>query len=335
MANLRMRQAVLQALDDALSEDEAVILLGEDIAVAGGPFKCTDGLLKKYGADRIIDTPISEMGFMGAAVGAAACGLRPVVEIMFIEFIGVALDQLTTQAATLRYLSRGRLTAPLVMRASVGAGQGFGCQHSQILDHWFRGIPGLKLCMPSGSRTAYGLLRAAIDDPDPVVVLEPRILYGEHEDLALDRNFRLPLGSAEIARHGGEVTLVAAGAMTPVALKAAKRAAADIEVIDLLSLWPWDKATISASLARTGRLVTLEESTRGAGWGGDVVATLASECFGSFKAPPHRITLPDAPIPYAGELEAQYLPSPEYVAAQVDALVTREAAPPPWWREAV
>jgi acetoin:2,6-dichlorophenolindophenol oxidoreductase subunit beta len=335
LANLRMRQAVLQALDDALSEDEMVILLGEDIAVAGGPFKCTDGLLKKYGADRVIDTPISEMGFMGAAVGAAACGLRPVVEIMFIEFIGVALDQLTTQAATMRYLSRGRLTAPLVMRASVGAGQGFGCQHSQILDHWFRGTPGLKVCMPSGSRTAYGLLRAAIDDPDPVILLEPRILYGEQEDFTLDRDFRMPLGSAEIARHGREVTLVAVGAMTAVALKAAKRAAADIEVIDLLSLWPWDKATIRSSLARTGRLVTLEESTRGAGWGGDVVATLASECFGSFKAPPYRITLPDAPIPYAGELEARYLPSPEYVAEQVDALVTREAAPPPWWKETV
>ena len=335
MVNIRMRQAVLQALDDALAEDDNVILLGEDIAAAGGPFKCTEGLLEKYSADRVIDTPISEMGFMGAAVGAAACGLRPVVEMMFVEFIGVALDQLTTQAATLRYLSRGRLTAPLVMRASVGAGQGFGCQHSQILDHWFRGTPGLKVCMPSGSRTAYGLLRAAIDDPDPVIVLEPRILYGEHEVFELDRNLRVPLGSAEIVRVGREVTLVAVGAMTSVALKAAKRAAADIEVIDLLSLSPWDKTTIGGSLVRTGRLVTVEEATRGAGWGADIVATLASECFGSFKAPPHRITLPDAPIPYAGELEAQYLPGPDYVAAQVDALVTRGAAPPPWWREAV
>jgi acetoin:2,6-dichlorophenolindophenol oxidoreductase subunit beta len=331
VVNIRMRQAVLQALDDALADDAGVIVLGEDIAEAGGPFKCTEGLLKKYGPDRIIDTPISEMGFMGAAVGAAACGLRPIVEMMFVEFIGVALDQLTTQAATLRYLSRGRLAAPLVMRASVGAGQGFGCQHSQILDHWFRGTPGLKVCMPSGSRSAYGLLRAAIDDPDPVIVLEPRILYGEREEFDLDPNFRLSLGAAEILRPGADVTLVAAGAMVPVALRAAESAAVDIEVIDLLSLSPWDTKTISASLERTGRLVTLEEAPRGAGWGADVVATLASRSFSAFRAPPHRITLPDAPIPYAGELESRHLPNPGYVAAQVDVLVRHGVPPAPWW----
>ena len=142
MALMRMRQAVLKALDDALAEDPSVLLLGEDIADAGGPFKCTEGLVGKYGPDRVIDTPISEMGFVGAGVGAAICGMRPVVEIMFVEFIGVALDQLTTEAATMRYLSRGQFTVPMVMRASAGAGQGFGCQHSQMLDHWFRGTPG-------------------------------------------------------------------------------------------------------------------------------------------------------------------------------------------------
>src|SRR4051812_45845330 len=214
-----MRQAVLQALDDALAEDASVILLGEDIAEAGGAFKCTDGLLEKYGADRVIDTPISEMGFMGAAVGAAVCGLRPVVEMMFVEFAGVALDQLTTQAATMRYLSRGRLAAPLVMRASAGAGQGFGCQHSQMLDHWFRGTPGLKLCVASGSRTAYGLLRAAIDDPDPVVILEPRILYGEREDFDVGPDYRIALGTAEVVRRGRDVTLVAAGATLRTAVE--------------------------------------------------------------------------------------------------------------------
>src|SRR5215210_801893 len=204
-----MRQAVLQALDDALTDDPTVIVLGEDVAAAG-PFKVTEGLLERHGPNRVIDTPISEMAFMGAAVGAAVCGMKPVVEMMFIEFIGVALDQLTTQAATMRYLSRGRLTVPLVVRASAGAGQGFGCQHSQMLDHWFRGSPGLKVCVPSGSRTAYGLLRAAIEDPDPVVVLEPRILYGEKEEFDLDRSLRLPLGTAEIARGGRDVTLVTA-----------------------------------------------------------------------------------------------------------------------------
>lgn len=335
MADLRMRQAVLQALDDALAEDATVILMGEDIAEAGGAFKCTEGLLQKYGADRVIDTPISEMGFMGAATGAAVCGLKPVVEMMFVEFIGVALDALSTQAATMRYLSRGKFTAPLVMRASAGAGQGFGCQHSQMLDHWFRGTPGLKVCVPSGSRTAYGLLRAAIDDPDPVVVLEPRILYGEKEEFDFNPRFRLPLGVAEMAKPGKDVTLVTAGAMLRVAREAAELAKADLEIVDLLSLWPWDRKTIARSVARTTRLVTLEEAPRGAGWGGDVVATMASDCFAALKAPPHRITLPDAPVPYNGALEARYLPSPAYVAEQIDALVATNRAPLPWWESRI
>jgi pyruvate/2-oxoglutarate/acetoin dehydrogenase E1 component len=333
VADLRMRQAVLQALDDALAEDAGVILLGEDIAEAGGAFKCTDGLLQKYGGDRVIDTPISEMAIMGAAVGAAVCGLRPVVEMMFVEFIGVALDELTTQAATMRYLSRGQFTAPLVMRASAGAGQGFGCQHSQMLDHWFRGTPGLKVCVPSGSRTAYGLLRAAIDDPDPVVVLEPRILYGEKEEFDLDRSLRLQLGAAEIARAGGDVTLVTAGAMVRIAKEAAQLSQADVEIVDLLTLWPWDRATVRASATRTGRLATLEEAPRGTGWGGDVVSGIASDCFGLLSASPHRITLPDAPVPYNGALEAEYLPSSAYVARQIDALVATGRAPLPWWEE--
>jgi len=333
VAKLRMRQAVLQALDDALAEDERVILLGEDIAEAGGPFKCTEGLLAKYGAERVIDTPISEMGFLGAAVGAAVCGLRPVVEMMFVEFAGVALDQLTTQAATMRYLSRGRLAAPLVVRASAGAGQGFGCQHSQMLDHWFRGTPGLKLCVASGGRTAYGLLRAAIDDPDPVVILEPRILYGALEEFEVDQDYRIPLGTAETVRKGRDVTLVAVGATLRIAVEAAAASKADVEVIDLLSLWPWDKPTIVESVARTGRLVTLEEATAGSGWGADVASAVTAEVFSALVAPPHRITLPDAPVPYNGELEARYLPSAAYVAEQVDALVTRGRAPRPWWQE--
>jgi len=228
---MRMRQAVLKALDDALAEDKSVIVMGEDIAAAGGPFKVTEGLLEKHGPDRVIDTPISEMGFMGAAVGAAICGMKPVVEMMFVEFTGVALDQLTTEAATMRYLSRGQFTVPMVMRASAGAGQGFGCQHSQMLDHWFRGTPGMKVCVPSGARTAYGLLRSAIEDPDPVVVLEPRVLYGEREEFDGDPSYRIPLGTAEIARPGKDVTVVAAGAMLRVAMAAADKTNASVEVM--------------------------------------------------------------------------------------------------------
>jgi len=331
---LRMRQGVLQALDDALTEDPGVIVLGEDIADAGGPFKVTEGLLEKHGPHRVIDTPISEMAFLGAAVGAAVCGMKPVVEMMFIEFIGVALDQLTTQAATMRYLSRGRLTVPLVVRASAGAGQGFGCQHSQMLDHWFRGTPGLKVCVASSARSVYGLLRAAIDDPDPVVVLEPRILYGEREDVDLRSGYRQPLGKAEIVRFGQETTIVTAGAMVRVVRQAVESAGIDAEVIDLLTLWPWDRETVIDSIKKTGRLVTVEEAPAGSGWGGDLVATVATEAFGALKAPPHRITLPDAPVPYNGDLEARYLPSPSYVAEQVGALISNNRAPEPWWRKA-
>jgi pyruvate dehydrogenase E1 component beta subunit len=308
--------------------------MGEDIAAAGGAFKCTEGLMEKHGADRVVDTPISEMGFMGAAVGAAVCGMKPVVEMMFIEFIGVALDQLTTQAATMRYLSRGRLTVPLVMRASAGAGQGFGCQHSQMLDHWFRGTPGLKVVVPSGARTAYGLMRAAIEDPDPVVVLEPRILYGEREDFDIDESYRIPLCKAETVKSGSDVTLVTAGAMVKVALEAAAEMNANVEVIDLLTLWPWDRKAVKESVARTGRLVTLEEAPAGSGWGANVVAEIAGSCFSSLSAPPHRITFPDAPIPYNGELESRFLPNPAYVKQQVEALVSTNRAPRPWWSEA-
>jgi len=331
MALIRMRQAVLQALDDAMADDPAVFCMGEDIGAAGGPFKVTEGLIDRHGPDRVIDTPISEMAFLGAGVGAAVCGMKPVVEMMFIEFIGVALDQLLTQAATMRYLSRGRFSVPMVVRASAGAGQGFGCQHSQMLDHWMRGTPGLKLAVASGARSAYGLLRAAIDDPDPVVVLEPRILYGEREDWEVDRSYRLTLGRGEVRRKGGAVTLVTCGAMLRVALEAAE--AVDAEVIDLLSLWPWDQAMVLESVARTGRLVTLEEAPKGTGWGGAVVAEVVAAAFGHLKAPPHRITLPEAPVPYNGALEARYLPTAEYVAAQVTHLVATGTTPQPWWTE--
>src|SRR3954464_7276958 len=317
-----------------MADDPTVILMGEDIAAAGGPFKVTEGLLASHGPERVIDTPISEMAFMGAAVGAAVCGLKPVVEMMFIEFIGVALDQLTTQAATMRYLSRGRLTAPLVVRASAGAGQGFGCQHSQMLDHWFRGTPGLKVCVASGSRSVYGLLRSAIEDPDPVVVLEPRVLYGERDDFDEPDSFRLPLGKAEIVRQGSSATIVTAGAMVRIAHQAAESGGLDVEIIDLLTLWPWDRQTVLDSVRKTGRLITVEEATASSGWGADVVAAVASEAFAALKAPPLRITLPDAPVPYNGDLEARYLPSPEYVAEQTAALISDNRALAPWWRKA-
>jgi pyruvate dehydrogenase E1 component beta subunit len=197
-----------------------------------------------------------------------------------------------------------------------------------------RGTPGLKLVVTSNARTTYGLLRSAIEDPDPVVVLEPRILYAEREEYEFDPSYRIPLGKAEIVRQGSDATLVTCGAMTRVALEAAANSDAKIEVIDLLTIWPWDRKAILDSVERTGRLVTLEEATASAGWGADVVSTVATEAFGKLKAPPHRITLPDAPVPYNGALEARFLPSPTYVSEQVAALVSTNKAPAPWWRSA-
>lgn len=331
---LRVRQAVRQALHDELDADPDVIVLGEDIAAAGGAFKCTEGLLDTFGPRRVIDTPISEMGFLGAAVGAAATGLRPVVEMMFIEFVGVALDQLTTEAARLRYLSRGEVTVPLVVRASAGAGLGFGCQHSQMLDYWFRGVGGLKVCVASTAQNAYGLLRSAIRDPDPVVVLEPRVLYGERQELVLGEEGIVPLGQARTVTSGDDITIVTAGAMVPVVEQATSLVPnLACEVIDLQTLAPWDRAAVVSSVGRTRRLAVVEEGPWSGGWSNDVAAHVSSVCFGELAAPALRITCPDAPVPHSEALEKRFLPSPSYVAEQVTALVSTSRAPAPWWAE--
>jgi acetoin:2,6-dichlorophenolindophenol oxidoreductase subunit beta len=331
MPKLRMRQAVVQALDDAMTEDPSVILLGEDIAVAGGSFKATEGLLDKFGPMRVRDTPISEMGFLGAAVGAAISGLRPVVEMMFIEFIGVALDELVTEAAKLRYLSRGAISVPLVVRASAGAGLGFGAQHSQMLEQWFRATPGLKVAVASGPQNAYGLLRSAIRDPDPVVVLEPRALYGDRDDVETGEAGVVPLGVARRVTEGEDVTIVALGQMVGVAADAAARATWSGEVIDLQTLVPWDRATVTGSVAKTGRIVVVEEAPYSGGWGTEITDHVCGELFGSLSAPPLRVTTPDVPVPYSGPLEARFLPSAEYVTEQVDELLRTGRRPPPWW----
>ena len=242
---LRMRQSIARALDDAMAADPTVILMGEDVAVAEGPFKTSEGLLDKYGAARVRDTPISEMGFCGAAVGAAATGLRPVVEIMFVEFLGVALDMVVTEAAKLRYLSGGAYTAPMVVRASVGAGLGFGTQHSQTLETWMYATPGLKLAVASGANSAYGLTRAAIEDPDPVVLLEPRVLYGEREEVDFAP---IRLGEASVLRRGDDVTIVALGQTVGRALAAADGAPWSADVIDLRTLVPWDRSCVCESV---------------------------------------------------------------------------------------
>jgi len=328
---LRMRQAITQALADELRSDNRVIVFGEDIAVAEGPFKTSEGLLKEFGPVRIRDTPISEMGFVGAAVGAAATGLRPVVEIMFIEFLGVALDQLVTEASKFRYLSGGAYNVPMVVRASVGCGLGFGLQHSQTLETWLYATPGLKLVVPSGARTAYGLLRAAIRDDDPVMVLEPRVLYAEREEVVLGEKGIIDIGVGEILKSGKEVTVVALGQMVRSAVAAATNSKWDAEIIDLRTLIPWDRNLVCESVSRTGRLVIVEESPFSGGWGTEVASYVAAECFDALKAPVHRITCPDVPVPYPAHLEKKFLPSVEYIRDQIDYLVVKNVRPKPWW----
>ena len=335
MARMRMNQAIALAIAEEMERDDRVVIFGEDIAQAEGPFKTSEGLLARFGPGRVRDTPISEMGFVGCAVGAAVTGLRPIVEIMFVEFLGVALDQLVTEAATMQFLSGGKLRAPLTLRASVGAGLGFGCQHSQTLERWLLGTPGLKVAVASGARTAYGLTKAAIRDDDPVVVLEPRSLYGRREDFEPNEQAIAVLGQGEVVKKGTDVTVVALGQTVASALEAAESSGWSGEVIDLRTIQPWDRDIVTASVAKTGKLVTVEENQFTGGWGSDIVSYVASQCYSDLNAPPLRVTAPDVHVPYGTVLEQRYLPGPEYVGEQVSALLKTGSIPSPWWEGAL
>jgi pyruvate dehydrogenase E1 component beta subunit len=331
MEKLRTNQAIARAMADEMREDPSVMLMGEDVAEAQGIFKTSEGLLTEFGPLRVRDTPISEMGFLGAAVGAAATGLRPVVEFMFVEFLGVALDQLTTEAAKLHYLSAGTYTVPLVARASVGAGAGFGCQHSQTLESWLVNTPGMKLCVASGPRTAYGLLRAAIRDDNPVVLLEPRILYGSREEFEPGEDAIIPIGTAELVAEGSDVTIVGLGQTVGITLNAAEAANWSADVIDLRTLAPWDTETVLRSVEKTGRLVIVEENPYTGGWGAHIAAHVGAHVFSHLHAPVHRVTAPDVHVPFNIELERRYVPSSEYVSSQVEELLATGRRPASWW----
>ena len=260
MPKMRMNQAIVSALADEMREDSTVIVFGEDVADAGGPFKTSDGLLEEFGPSRVRDTPISEMGFLGAAVGAAATGLRPVAEIMFIEFLGVALDMVVTEAAKFHYLSGGRYRVPMTVRASVGAGLGFGTQHSQTLESWMYGCPGVKLVSVSGPQSAYGLLRSAIRDDNPVVVLEPRFLYSKRSDVTTGEDSIIELGKARTVEQGTDVTIIGFGSTVSTIEEAKTLGSWSAEIIDLQTLIPWDQEAILESVSRTKRLVLVEEN---------------------------------------------------------------------------
>ena len=334
MAKFRARQTISLALEHEMTADPRVVLMGEDVAAAGGVFKTTDGLLAKFGAERVRDTPISEMGFLGAAVGAAMTGLRPVVEIMFMDFLGVALDQLVTQAAKMHFLSGGQFRVPLVVRGSAGAGMGYAAQHSQSVEPWLLSTPGLVILIPSGPGAAYGLLRAAIRHDDPVVVIEPRSVYAVRDEVDFDDWSDYRIGTARVVKSGTDVTILAAGAAVGRAVEAADRADFSAEVIDLLSLQPWDVELITASVRRTGRLVVVEDGPYQGGWGAGIAAETAGRLFGELRSPILRITYPDVPVPYAENLEAQMIPSPDVIVDQVSTLIATAVLPQRWWTHA-
>jgi pyruvate dehydrogenase E1 component beta subunit len=331
-----MNQAIGQAMADEMRADPTVVLWGEDVAGAGGVFKTSDGLVDEFGPERVRDTPISETGFLGAAVGAAASGLRPIVEIMFIEFLGVALDQLVTQGALFRYLSAGAFPVPLTVRGSAGAGLGFGSQHSGMLERWLIGTPGLTVAVASGARTGYGLTRAAIQSDDPVVVLEPRRLYGERETFEPGPEAVLALGRAEVVQAGSDVTVIGLGGTVPIIREAVAGAEWSAEVIDLLTIAPWDREAVLASVSKTGRVVIVEENPEEGGWGADIAAAVATDAFNSLHAPISRVTAPNVPVPFASDLEDRYLPTADEVGFHINAVLTTEEPVAPWWeREGV
>jgi len=302
--------AVNEALDEELARDPNVVLLGEDIGVYGGAFGVTRGLFEKYGRGRLWETPISENSVVGMAVGAAMLGLRPVVEIMFMDFIALTIDQILNSAGKLHYMYNGQVTVPLVIRTPGGAKGGYGPSHSQMLSNLLVGIPGIKVVAPATPAAAKGLLKSAIRDPNPVVVIENKRLYPRRGSVP-GADFLMPLDRAQIAAPGSEVTLVAYSSMVPLAIDVKNALAADgpdIEVVDLVSLQPLDTDTIFDSVRRTGRVLIVEEACLTGGVGAEVAARIAAECLDILEAPVLRVAAADTPIPSSTELEKVVLP---------------------------
>ena len=310
------RTAIRDALDEELARDDSVVFFGEDVAKPGGVFAVTSGLQERHGADRVFDTPISELALSGAAFGAAVTGLRPVIEIMFGDFLPIAMDAIVNQAAKYWYLSGGQASVPLVIRSAVGAGGRFGAIHSQNPASWFIGVPGLKIVAPSTPADAKALLKAAIRDDNPVLFLEHKRLYSVKGEVGAEA---AELGRAAVRRTGADVTLVSAMKSTQDCLEAADALAADgidAEVIDLRTLRPLDTETVQESVAKTNRIVVVEEGPRTGGWAGEVLAVVCEEALHDLDDA-WRITTPDQPIPYSPTLEDDFLPSAQAIAASV------------------
>ncbi|MCU7725193.1 pyruvate dehydrogenase complex E1 component subunit beta [Actinoplanes sp. KI2] len=319
MAELTYRDAVARAIAQEMARDERVVFLGEDVGAPGGVFKATPGLLDRFGPERVRDTPISEQAILGAAMGAAMTGLRPIAEIMFADFFAVCWDVVANQIAKARYMTDGQVSLPLVIRAANGGGLRFGAQHSQAVENWAMAVPGLKVVAPATPRDVIGLFAAAVRDPDPVLFFEHKALYPVKAPVP-DGEIVDTLGTAVVRRAGDDVTVLALAAMVPRALAAADRLAEDgIEatVVDVRSLVPVDTRTILREVAHTGRLFTVEENPRLLGWGAEVVSIVAEECFWKLDGPIVRITTPHIPLPAADFLEDQAIPSVDRITETI------------------
>jgi pyruvate dehydrogenase E1 component beta subunit len=319
-----VREALRDAMALEMRRDSNVFLLGEEVAQYQGAYKISQGLLDEFGPRRVIDTPITEHGFTGMAVGAALNGLKPIVEFMTFNFAMQAMDQIINSAAKTLYMSGGQMGCPIVFRGPNGAASRVGAQHSQCYASWYAHVPGLKVVSPWSSADAKGLLRSAIRDPNPVIVLENEILYGQTFECPTDPDFIVPIGKAKVERSGSHVTIVAFGIMVGVALKAAETLAGEgveAEVINLRSLRPFDTETVAASVKKTNRLVTVEEGWPFAGIGAEVTMQVIENAFDWLDAPPVRVHGLDVPLPYANNLEKLALPQPDWIVDAVKKLI--------------
>lgn len=319
MKEITYAQAICEALDEEMERDDNIVMLGEDIGFIGGNFKTTVGLLEKYGDLRCKDTPISEQGFVGMGVGMALTGLRPVIELMFSDFLLVAADQVINQAAKIRYMSGGQATVPMTIRCPIGAGRSSAAQHSQSMQAMVAHFPGMKVVVPSNAQEAKGLLKTAIRDNDPVIFFEHKMEYNKKYEIE-DNVEPIPFGKARIAREGKDITIVATSSMVMQSEKVAERLAKegiDCEVIDLRTIVPFDKETVVESVKKTGKLIVADEAHERCGIGAEVAAAIAEEVFYYLDAPCGRINTPNVPLPFSPALEFPLIPSEEKIYEKV------------------
>ncbi|MGQ9631585.1 MAG: alpha-ketoacid dehydrogenase subunit beta [bacterium] len=327
MGEKTYREAINDALREEMERDERVFILGEDVGLFGGAMAVTKGLYQRFGPKRVIDMPISESAIIGSALGSALTGLRPVAEIMFIDFTCTCMDQIVNQVAKIRYMLGGQVTVPLVIRTQGGAGKSYAAQHSQSLESWFANVPGMKVVMPSTPYDAKGLLKSAIRDDNPVMFIEHKLLYNTKGEVP-DGDYTIPIGVADVKREGRDVTITSHSRMTLLALEAAgelEKDGIDAEVVDLRTISPLDMGTIAKSVKKTGRLVTVEEGCRNVGIGAEVAARVVEECFDYLDAPVRRVAALDTPIPCNRTLERAVIPEVEDIIAGVKKLFNSKA----------